>query len=388
MTGSRTFYLTVTRALLESLDLRRILYVLLSGVTAGDGLNFNRAFLLLVDEGERIVQGECAIGPMDAAEAERIWQAMDAQEFTLERVLGSYEAWEKHPSTHALDAAFRRVILHLPFDCAADSFSRQIAEALAGSPPVACNETTLAVPGIPVPLQQFARVSLRNKDRIIGVLLVDNAFNARPIQQNELEELATLANLAAIAVERARLHERVRRLAEQDGLTGLLNRLFFERELHHRATESRAHGTPLSLLLLDLDEFKMINDGYGHRIGDEVLRKVAATLRQRIRSTDTAGRYGGDELAILLPRTDAIAAFEVAEQVRQSIAALAFEGYPRHATVSIGVASLSSDHTDALALLHAADTALYDAKRRGRNCAVLCQSPTRSLVGSVFAFQA
>ncbi len=368
MTGSRTFYLTVTRALLESLDLRRILYVLLSGVTAGDGLNFNRAFLMLVDEGERILQGECAIGPMDAAEAERIWQAMDAQEFTLERVLGGYDAWEKQPSTHALDAAFRKVILRLPFDCSADAFFWHIVEALAGSPPAAFHETTLAVPGIPVPLRHFARVPLRNKDRILGVLLVDNAFNVRPIQQNELEELATLANLAAIAVERARLHQRVRRIAEQDGLTGLLNRLFFETELHHRVTESRAHGTPLSLLLLDLDEFKTMNDGYGHRIGDEVLRKVAATLRQRIRSTDIAGRYGGDELAILLPRSEGVAAMRVAEDIRRSIASLVFEGYPRRATVSIGVASLSPDHTDALALLHDADTALYREAKRTQLC--------------------
>lgn len=369
------FHLTLTRALLASLELRRILYVLLTGVTAGDGLNFNRAFLLLVDEGGRALHGELAIGPPNDTEAYRIWREMAVQEFTLERVLAHFDDWDQSPSALSLSREIRRVFLLLPLAKNADAkhpFLDYVAGALDGQRPEAFNDRTLAVPGTAITLRQFALAPLRVENRMIGVLLVDNVYNNRPILPEELDELAVLANLAAIAVERARLHERVRRMAEQDGLTSLLNRRCFDTLLKQVFSESRTRANPLSLLLLDLDNFKAINDLSGHLAGDDVLRGVASILQQRLRVTDLAFRYGGDELAVLLPRSDGPAALEVAEFLRQAIAATCFGDLADvRTTVSVGAATIDAGHVNAEALLNDADDALYAAKRGGRNRAVL-----------------
>ncbi len=180
--------------------------------------NFNRAFLLLVDEGGRCLQGEYAIGPPNGVEAGRIWQEMRVQAFTLERVLAQFDAWEASATADHLNAEFRRLALPLPLESpmsSAHAFFQHMAAALAGQPAELFNDDSLAVPGTTLRLRHFARVPLQMENRVIGVLLVDNAYNLRPIQRDELDELTTLANLAAIAVERARLHEQVRRMADR-----------------------------------------------------------------------------------------------------------------------------------------------------------------------------
>lgn len=373
---SHQFHLTLTQALLESLDLRRILYVLLTGITAGDGLNFNRAFLLLADEGRRVLQGEFAIGPSDSAEAYRIWLDMAAQEFTLPRVMAQFDAWEEDTRAASLSREFQRVSIPVPTEAGAmleHPFFQYVGRSFSGRQAAVVNDLTLAVPGTSLTLRQFAVAPLHINDRAIGVLLVDNFYNGRRIDRRELDDLATLANLAAIAVERARLHERVRRLAEQDGLTGLLNRRKLDEVLPQRIRDSRAHGVPLSLILLDVDHFKAVNDSHGHVAGDDLLRGVASVIRQRLRLTDVACRFGGDEFAVLLPRTDGPEALQLAEHLRSAIADSG-SGDPagqRSASVSIGVAVCRDDHSDASALLREADAALYAAKLDGRNRAVL-----------------
>lgn len=373
---SHHFHLNLTRALLESLDLRRTLYVLLTGVTAGDGLNFNRAFLLLADEGMRMLQGEFAIGPSDASEAYRIWLDMAAQEFNLPRAMAQFEAWERDGQAASLSREFQRVSIPLPLTAQAmfeHPFFQYVGHSFYGQRAEIANDVALAVPGTSLTLQQFAVAPLRIKERAIGVLMVDNFYNGRPIGGRELDDLATLANLAAIAVERARLHENVRRLAEQDGLTGLLNRRRLDEILPQYIAESRAHGTPLALILLDVDHFKTVNDIHGHLAGDDLLRSVGAAIQQRLRCTDVACRFGGDEFAVLLPRTDGPEALELAEHLRCAIVQSCSGGTGARpsAAVSIGVAVCQDDHTDAAALLREADTALYAAKREGRNRAVL-----------------
>ena len=391
------FHLTLTQALLESLELRRILYVLLTGVTAGDGLNFNRAFLLLVDEGGRVLQGQFAIGPTNDAEAQRIWQEMTAEEFTLARVMAQFDVWEQDVQAVSLSQEFQRVSIPLPLvaDGQVDHpFHLYVGAAFAGRAAEAVNGVNLVVPGTSLTLRHFAVAPLRLKKRTIGVLLVDNTYNGRPIEPFELDDLATLANLAAIAVERARLHERVRRMAEQDGLTGLLNRRRFDELLLEHFQESRARGTHLSLILIDVDNFKAINDRHGHLAGDDLLRRVASAIQRRLRSSDVACRYGGDEFVLLLPRSSGPDAMDVAEYLRQAIAAHRM-GQPvePQITASIGVAACRNDHPDAAALLHDADAALYTAKREGRNRAVLFRLPDvrprvrvglRSLLGRLF----
>jgi len=137
----------------------------------------------------------------------------------------------------------------------------------------------------------------------------------------------------------------------------------------------------LALVLIDIDHFKAVNDTHGHQQGDEVLRHVAAALRRVSRATDTPARYGGEELAVVLPDTDLDGAFAAGEHVRREVESLRVPratGAPLQVTVSVGVAAATARHAEGAALIAAADAALYDAKRGGRNRTVRASgAPTR-----------
>ncbi|MDT7602437.1 MAG: hypothetical protein QOF61_434 [Acidobacteriota bacterium] len=151
-----------------------------------------------------------------------------------------------------------------------------------------------------------------------------------------------------------------------DHLTGLANRRRFERQLEREVSRTRRFERPFCLLLLDIDLFKRVNDSYGHDVGDEVLRRLANTLQAGTRGIDTAARIGGEEFAVILTETDFEHALEVAERLRVSVSEtpVPFEG---HITVSIGLAEFNTEAHDARELFAAADSALYEAKRRGRD---------------------
>ncbi|WP_018231677.1 GGDEF domain-containing protein [Thioalkalivibrio thiocyanodenitrificans] len=165
---------------------------------------------------------------------------------------------------------------------------------------------------------------------------------------------------------RKRAEEEVQRLATTDELTGIANRREFTRILNRELDRARRYGTPLSLIMYDLDHFKRVNDSFGHDVGDHVLQKVARLVNDNIRSVDTAGRWGGEEFMILMPQSVAAAARIAAEKLRQTIAQYRFDGVGTVITASFGVA-LFTQQDDRDSLLKKADQALYQAKARGRN---------------------
>ncbi len=176
-----------------------------------------------------------------------------------------------------------------------------------------------------------------------------------------------------LIVESWRYRERrLERAARVDALTGIFNRRYTMEALDHafgRATKRR----PLSVVMVDVDHFKTVNDRFGHLVGDQVLREVAKTLESCLRRTDTLGRYGGEEFLLVLPKVPHESARLVAERCRQSIAELALvstDGVPFAITASFGVATVPPHHPTVEALLDVADAALYDAKRGGRNSVV------------------
>ncbi|TML23303.1 MAG: GGDEF domain-containing protein [Actinobacteria bacterium] len=176
-----------------------------------------------------------------------------------------------------------------------------------------------------------------------------------------------LASQAAIALENAKLHHLVQRQATTDDLTGLVNRRRFIEALESEIVRANAFHSPLSVVLGDLDHFKLVNDRFGHQTGDEVLRRFADIVREHLRDVDVPGRIGGEEFAILLPETDAAGAVAVAERVRRSLRAL--RPTPERSgavTASFGVAQLTPGETGD-ELLRRADVALYRAKSEGRN---------------------
>jgi diguanylate cyclase (GGDEF)-like protein len=163
------------------------------------------------------------------------------------------------------------------------------------------------------------------------------------------------------------LLEETQRLADSDALTGLQNRRRATQRMEHELSRARRYGTAFSVLLCDVDHFKSVNDRFGHNMGDEVLTKVAHTLKQTQRQVDLAGRWGGEEFLVLLTNTDAEGARATAERLRAAVEAIpAFEGGPEHVTCSIGGATFAGEDS-ATAFLERADQALYRAKERGRN---------------------
>ena len=229
-------------------------------------------------------------------------------------------------------------------------------------------------------MQLYAGTSLVTGEGYrIGTLCV---WDKQPRRLNaQQRELLTGLARQAMALLELRENEslltqallRAQRLASVDMLTGLLNRRVLYERLAHEIERSRRYGTPLSLIMIDLDNFKMINDRLGHAAGDCVLRSVGEIISTGSRASDIAGRYGGEELCVVLPQTSTEGARVFAESLRDQIAgaAIALGEQMIKVTASFGVAALEDGQTTLEQLLAAADVALYSAKRNGRNRVVL-----------------
>jgi diguanylate cyclase (GGDEF)-like protein len=214
-----------------------------------------------------------------------------------------------------------------------------------------------------------AVVPITRENRPLGCIVVAGDSDGS-ITDEEARNVGLLGALAANALEIVWEIEEVSRRAATDSLTGLANRRRFDESLQRELAQSDRFGHPVSLVLVDLDHFKRVNDCYGHEAGDAVLRSVAQVLADGVRAVDVCARFGGEELAILLPQTTAVGAFELADRLRRRIA-----GRPVRVnetdipvTASFGVASYPDVVRTRDLLFPAADAALYDAKRDGRNC--------------------
>lgn len=226
-------------------------------------------------------------------------------------------------------------------------------------------------------------VPLTLERRLVGLLTMLNKSGDRAFTDSDLSWMQTVANHTASVMENLRLFK----LATEDGLTGLYVHRYFQIRLREELSRALRHGRPVSLILADVDHFKVVNDCHGHQTGDAVLREVARLIRGNLRDVDVAARYGGEEMAVILPETDAAGARIVAERIRAAIEAHPFlAGEARmHATASFGVGAVSipagtrtgRDTLEALArdLIERTDQALYAAKRAGRNRVELAASP-------------
>jgi diguanylate cyclase (GGDEF)-like protein len=211
-----------------------------------------------------------------------------------------------------------------------------------------------------------AAVPLIFHERLIGVLQVTAANQARVWGENEILLLRTVANQVAVAVNHASLFAQIQRQALTDALTGCYNRRSFEMQLDREMQVARRQHQPLSLIMLDLDRFKQLNDSVGHDAGDAALRKLADCFKRELRGVDWAARFGGDEFALILPQAYAEGALIVAERLRARIAEIEIPGFGC-LSASLGIATFPSQGSSRSDLVIAADAALYSAKRGGRN---------------------
>lgn len=190
------------------------------------------------------------------------------------------------------------------------------------------------------------------------------------VYTDEAGKAVRLVGINEDITERRQLLDQLDQQAHQDYLTGLFNRRYFMEEGQMELARAQRYSNTLSLLMLDIDHFKDINDSHGHKAGDIVLQKLSEIMRETLRTVDIIGRLGGEEFAIMLPETDLQKATEVAERLRENIArtdVVLEAGLPLHFTVSIGVATLQDKDVNLDIMLNHADRALYQAKQSGRN---------------------
>ena len=225
----------------------------------------------------------------------------------------------------------------------------------------------------PEPLDETCRswigVPLLINEMVLGIL----SFNSSPVEKftrDHLRLAAGFGDYMAIAVNNSRNHEKMVEMATTDPLTGIHNRRWFFEAGEQIFQRARRHNRPISILMLDLDDFKKVNDSYGHAAGDEVLKAAADVFQSQIRRSDLLCRYGGEEFCVLLPETAMPTAVKIAERIVETVRTLQVSDVGRRITTSIGIAcrvpdeSLSFDH-----LVSQADFALYHAKGKGKNCA-------------------
>ena len=215
-----------------------------------------------------------------------------------------------------------------------------------------------AVSRMSIPLISFGQT--------LGVLtLYSSQLDA--FRGSELQSLESVADICANSIQNAHYVERVKQLAYLDGLTGIFNRRFLELRIVDEIERARRYGTGMAVVMADIDQFKRLNDEFGHLLGDEVLRQVSSLFHQNLRKIDVVCRYGGEEFALLLTQTNPQQAVAVAEKLRKLVEGWEFPGVPRTVTISAGVAVFPDHGTGRDELIRAADNALYCAKQSGRN---------------------
>lgn len=204
-------------------------------------------------------------------------------------------------------------------------------------------------------------------NEVVGVINVTNKHKGVNFTKVDVEMLRAISDQAAVAVSKAQFRE----MAVTDFLTGLYIRRYFMVKLQDEVVRAERYDKVLSVAMADIDNFKVINDTYGHAAGDEVLKAASHFLRDNLRQADIIARYGGEEFVIFFPETDKQSASILAERLRAGFSEIKLDNLPP-VSISIGVASYPDDGKDIKSLINSADTAMYKAKQEGRNRVVIC----------------
>lgn len=352
----------IGNAMRTTLDLEKILYIILTAVTSHVGLSFNRAMLFLVNEKENRLEGRMGIGPDSAEDANAIWTHIEKHKMGLEELIGAGSQFEhlkrsqlhktvkpmKIPITEDSGIIALTVLEGMPFIINTDEKKQKTRNEFAQL----------------LNLAEFVTVPLKARDKVIGVILADNRFDKKPITNDDTRMLTMFANQAGLAIENSRLYERTLVLSNSDSLTGLWHHGYFQYLLDQEIQRASTHKQCFTLLMVDIDNFKDFNDTHGHQAGDAILKNISNIFREASRKIDIIARYGGEEFAIILPNTRQEEALILAERLRKAVAE---SKTLKDKSISIGMASFSDDGETKEQLISTADRALYEAKRTGKN---------------------
>jgi diguanylate cyclase (GGDEF)-like protein len=359
----------VSNAMRSTLKLDQIFYIILTALTSHEGLGFNRAMLFLVNNKDTVLEGVMGIGPHSAEEAGKIWHALSSSKKTLEDFIASYDTFKrdsesrlnsmvkgiKIPLREEMGILALTILEGMPFEITSVEAKKMVDQ-----------NTQKALN-----TDFFVTVPLKAKDKVLGAILVDNIFNKKPITKSDIRMLTMFANHAGLAIENSRLYEETVYLSNTDWLTKLWNYGRFHQSLAYEMDKAGREEGRVSLVMVDVDNFKNYNDTLGHMKGDEALKAIASTLKSKSRKCDTVARYGGEEFAIVMPGTSKENARLFAERLR-SEAEKAFADEAdiqpnKRLTISCGVASYPEDAQIKEELVMKADISLYEAKMAGKN---------------------
>lgn len=225
-------------------------------------------------------------------------------------------------------------------------------------------------------IRSLVATPLRFQNRTIGILYLDD-YKPREFTNREIAILTLLSTQATLAIEKMHILEKAEQLAITDELTQLYNHRYFSNALSNEIYRATRYGNSLSLIMIDLDNFKSYNDTYGHPMGNFLLSFIAEVFRRNARNTETVARYGGEEFVIIVPENNKSSAICLAERIRKDVENLCRPEINieilKPITISLGVASFPEDATDEDGLIKKADAALYQAKKEGKNKVVSCQ---------------
>lgn len=361
----------ISNAMRKTLELDEILFIILTGVTSHSGLGFNRAMLLLLDSQEKFLEGKIGIGPDNGEEAQRIWGLIDASKFDLDDLVSSYGS-----TRHSISrSAFFNQVKNLKVSVQ-EADGGILAKAFnEGMPLHVKKESFNNYPDDPLlsifSSDEFVVVPLKARDKVIGLVVSDNYFTHRSITKDDVRVLLMFANQAGLAIENSRLYERALIRAHKDSLTNLWNHGYFQQVCDDLLKSAKERVSFLSLTLIDIDNFKVYNDTWGHQKGDEILMRISQIICDSSRKIDWVCRYGGEEFAVVLPDTSKKEAMVIADRIRQNVDQANFAQGTDHPfqkiTVSLGVATFPEDGASKTDLIRFADSALYEAKRTGKN---------------------
>ncbi len=218
-------------------------------------------------------------------------------------------------------------------------------------------------------LKSFLISPLWIKGKPAGLIVVDNYITKKPITNDDIKIFSMFMEQAAGAIENSQDFEDTLIKAHTDSLTSLWNYGYFQYRLDEELSKAQSANLPLSLMMIDIDDFKKFNDSHGHLQGDSALRQISDALKENCRKIDILCRYGGEEFSLILPSNRKREAARLAERIRKSLANK--EILQNKFTVSIGISSFPKDSSDKINLIDKADQALYAAKRKGKNQVVL-----------------
>ena len=360
----------ISNAMRTTLELNHIMYIILTGVTSHAGLGFNRAILFLVNRQDRCLEAQMAIGPESGEHADQIWTYIKESDQKLEDLIADDKLPQLQNSSTLYEAIKN---LKIPLYTGEGSL---LAMAFHKGPPLFLREPELDQYRNAPLLQVFHSkeliiVPLKGKEKIIGLIVADNIFTQKPITGEDVKIFVMLANQAGLAIENSQLYEMVVQKSHTDSITQVWNHGFFQHTLSEEMEKAKSANEKLTLLMIDIDNFKKLNDTYGHQNGDILLRELARLLKKSSRDRDFVCRYGGEEFSIILTQTSKEQGFDIAERMREEIAHHSFPKF--HADkdlnihVSIGLATSPDDAASKEELIAKADKAMYIAKFGGKN---------------------